>query len=116
MNGAPILELRGLRKSYGALEVLRGIDLKVLPGELVCVVGPSGSGKSSMLRCCNRLEDSSGGEVLIDGVAIMAAGVNINRVREQVGMVFQQFNLYPHLTALGNVTLALRKVRGKTRA
>jgi ABC-type polar amino acid transport system ATPase subunit len=68
-----------------------------------------------MLRCCNRLEDASGGHVMIDGVDIMGAGVNINRVREHVGMVFQQFNLYPHLSALGNVTLALRKVRGKAR-
>jgi polar amino acid transport system ATP-binding protein len=112
----PILELVGLRKAYGSLEVLRGVDLRVLPGELVCVVGPSGSGKSSMLRCCNRLEDSSGGQVVVDGVDITAPGVDINAVRERIGMVFQQFNLYPHLTALGNVTLALRKVQNKPRA
>jgi polar amino acid transport system ATP-binding protein len=112
----PILELVGLRKAYGSLEVLRGVDLRVLPGELVCVVGPSGSGKSSMLRCCNRLEDSSGGQVVVDGVDITAPGVDINAVRERIGMVFQQFNLYPHLTALENVTLALRKVQNKPRA
>lgn len=116
MSTLPILELVGLRKAYGSLEVLRGVDLRVLPGELVCVVGPSGSGKSSMLRCCNRLEDSSGGQVVVDGVDITAPGVDINAVRERIGMVFQQFNLYPHLSALGNVTLALRKVQKKPRA
>lgn len=116
MSTLPILELVGLRKAYGALEVLRGVDLRVLPGELVCVVGPSGSGKSSMLRCCNRLEDSTGGQVVVDGVDITAPGVDINAVRERIGMVFQQFNLYPHLSALGNVTLALRKVQNKPRA
>ncbi len=116
MSTLPILELVGLRKAYGSLEVLRGVDLRVLPGELVCVVGPSGSGKSSMLRCCNRLEDSSGGQVVVDGVDITAPGVDINAVRERIGMVFQQFNLYPHLTALENVTLALRKVQNKPRA
>ena len=113
MPPPPILELVSLRKSYGALDVLRGIDLRVFPGELVCVVGPSGSGKSSMLRCCNRLEESTGGQVMIDGVDITRPDVDINAVRQQIGMVFQQFNLYPHLTVLGNVTLALRKVQGK---
>ncbi|MEQ9449637.1 MAG: amino acid ABC transporter ATP-binding protein [Rhodospirillaceae bacterium] len=112
---SPILELAGLHKSFGELEVLRGIDLRVYTGELVCVVGPSGSGKSSMLRCCNRLEEASGGKVIVDGVDITQVNVDINAVRQRIGMVFQQFNLYPHLTALGNVTLALRKVRGKPR-
>jgi polar amino acid transport system ATP-binding protein len=116
MNAPPILELVGLRKAYGSLEVLRGIDLRVHPGEMVCVVGPSGSGKSSMLRCCNRLEESTGGQVVVDGVDITVPGVDINAVRQRIGMVFQQFNLYPHLDALGNVTLALRKVQGKSRA
>ncbi len=118
MTAPPILELAmlelvGLRKAYGSLEVLRGIDLRVHPGEMVCVVGPSGSGKSSMLRCCNRLEESTGGQVVVDGVDITKPGVDINTVRQRIGMVFQQFNLYPHLTALGNVTLALRKVQNK---
>ena len=116
MSASPILELVGLRKAYGALEVLRGIDLRVFPGEMVCVIGPSGSGKSSMLRCCNRLEESTGGQVVVDGLDITRPEVDINAVRQQIGMVFQQFNLYPHLTALGNVTLALRKVQGKPRA
>ena len=112
---APILELVGLRKSYGAHEVLRGIDLRVRPAELVCVIGPSGSGKSTMLRCCNRLEEPSGGQIVIDGLDIMKAGVDVNRVRQGVGMVFQHFNLYPHLSVLGNVTLALRRVQRMSR-
>lgn len=116
MSVSPILELIGLRKSYDTLEVLRGIDLQVFSGELVCVVGPSGSGKSSMLRCCNRLEQSTGGQVVIDGVDITLPDVDINAVRQQIGMVFQQFNLYPHMPALGNVTLALRMVQGKSRS
>lgn len=116
MSAPAILELVGLRKAYGALEVLRGIDLRVQAGEMVCVVGPSGSGKSSLLRCCNRLEECSGGQVIVDGNDITAPGVDINAVRQRIGMVFQQFNLYPHLDALANVTLALRKVQGKPRA
>lgn len=115
---SPLLELVGLRKSYGANEVLRGVDLRVRPGELVCVIGPSGSGKSSMLRCCNRLEEASGGQVIFDGRDITRADVDINAVRQQIGMVFQAFNLYPHLSALDNVALALRLVqrRGKAEA
>jgi polar amino acid transport system ATP-binding protein len=112
----PILELRGLRKTFGAHEVLKGIDLAVRPGELVFIIGPSGSGKSTLLRCCNRLEEPSGGSVLVDGVDITDPGVNINRVRQKLGMVFQSFNLYPHMSALSNVTLALRKVQGMPKA
>lgn len=115
MNSAPILELIDLHKAYDSLEVLRGIDLQVFPGELVCVVGPSGSGKSSMLRCCNRLEPSNSGQIIVDGTDITKPGVDINAVRQRIGMVFQQFNLYPHLSVLKNVTLALRKVQGKSR-
>ncbi len=114
MSAPPILELVGLRKSYGSLDVLRGIDLRVHAGEMVCVIGPSGSGKSSMLRCCNRLEDPTGGQVVVDGIDITRPDVDINAVRQRIGMVFQQFNLYPHLHTLGNVTLALRKVQGKS--
>src|SRR6266542_710263 len=112
----PILEVRGLRKSFGHLEVLRGIDLAVLPQELVFIIGPSGSGKSTLLRCCNRLEEPTGGSIRIDGVDLMARSTDINAMRRRIGMVFQSFNLYPHMTALGNVTLALRKVVGKSRA
>src|SRR5262245_23789674 len=112
----PILEVRGLRKGFGHTEVLRGIDLKVAPQELVFIIGPSGSGKSTLLRCCNRLEEPSGGSVRIDGVDLMARSTDINAMRRRIGMVFQSFNLYPHMSALGNVTLALRKVLGKKRA
>ncbi len=112
---APILEIVGLRKSFGQLEVLRGIDLAVMPRELVFVIGPSGSGKSTLLRCCNRLEEPNAGSIKVDGVDIMASGVDINAVRRRIGMVFQSFNLYPHLSALGNVSLALRKVLGQSR-
>ena len=96
--------------------MLKGIDLAVAQGELVFIIGPSGSGKSTLLRCCNRLEEPTGGSVVVDGTDITRPDVDINRVRQKIGMVFQSFNLYPHLNALGNVTLALRKVAGKTRA
>ena len=115
MKPAPILETRGLCKSFGSLSVLKSIDFALAPKELVFVIGPSGSGKSTLLRCCNRLEAPSAGQVLVDGVDVMGRGVNINAVRRKIGMVFQSFNLYPHMTALGNVTLALRKVLGKSK-
>jgi ABC-type polar amino acid transport system ATPase subunit len=105
-----ILTARGLRKTFGHTEVLKGVDLDVRRREVVCVIGPSGSGKSTLLRCLNRLETPSAGTVSLDDVEITAAGVDLNRVRKDIGMVFQAFNLYPHMTALGNVTLALRKV------
>jgi polar amino acid transport system ATP-binding protein len=112
----PILDIRALRKSFHHLEVLRGIDLVVLPQELVFVIGPSGSGKSTLLRCCNRLEEPTGGSIRVDGVDIMATSTDINAMRRRIGMVFQSFNLYPHMTALGNVALALVKVLRKPRA
>jgi len=112
----PILAVVALHKSFGATEVLRGIDLEIAAGELVFIIGPSGSGKSTLLRCCNRLEEPSSGAVVLDGMDITAPGVDINRVRQRIGMVFQSFNLYPHMSALGNVTLALRKVQGLERS
>jgi polar amino acid transport system ATP-binding protein len=112
----PILSVAGLRKSFGHTEVLRGIDLAVAPQELVFIIGPSGSGKSTLLRCCNRLEEPSAGVITLDGVDLMARSTDINAMRRKIGMVFQSFNLYPHMTALGNVTLALRKVVGKSRS
>jgi polar amino acid transport system ATP-binding protein len=111
----PILDVRGLWKRFGALEVLRGIDFAVAPQELVFVIGPSGSGKSTLLRCCNRLEEPDAGSIRVDGVDLMDPRCDINAMRRRIGMVFQGFNLYPHRTALGNVTLALRKVLGKSR-
>jgi polar amino acid transport system ATP-binding protein len=109
---APILDVRALWKSFGSHDVLRGIDLAVAPQELVFMIGPSGSGKSTFLRCLNRLEDTSSGSIVVDGVDMMAPKTNLNAMRRRIGMVFQSFNLYPHMTALGNVTLALRKVLG----
>jgi polar amino acid transport system ATP-binding protein len=111
----PILDVRGLKKRFGALEVLKGIDFAVAPQELVFVIGPSGSGKSTLLRCCNRLEEPDGGSIRVDGVDLMDPKCDINAMRRRIGMVFQSFNLYPHMTALGNVTLALRKVIGRNR-
>jgi len=107
----PILEVRRLHKSFGALEVLKGIDLVVGAGECVFIIGPSGSGKSTLLRCCNRLEEPSRGSIVVDGTDITRPKVDLNRVRQKIGMVFQSFNLYPHMNALGNVSLALRKVQ-----
>jgi ABC-type polar amino acid transport system ATPase subunit len=112
----PILDIRGLRKKFGDAEVLRGIDLSVQAQELVFVIGPSGSGKSTLLRCCNRLEEPSAGSIHIDGADIMARSTDINAMRRRIGMVFQSFNLYPHMTALGHVALALRRVMRLPRA
>jgi polar amino acid transport system ATP-binding protein len=105
-----LLEIDDVHKSFGDLEVLKGISLRVRPREVIILIGPSGSGKSTLLRCINRLEEPTRGRIRIDGTEITARGVDLNRVRKDIGMVFQAFNLYPHLTALGNVTLALRKV------
>ena len=106
----PTIVVEGLRKWFGSSEILKGIDLSVARREVVCVIGPSGSGKSTLLRCINRLEEPTAGRVVVDGVEITAPGVDLDRVRTSMGMVFQQFNLFPHKTALGNVTLALRTV------
>ncbi len=114
--GQAILKIEGLRKSFGGLEVLKGIDLDVAPEELVFVIGPSGSGKSTLLRCCNRLEKPTAGSIVVDGTDILAPGVNVNELRRRIGMVFQSFNLYPHLQALANVTLALRKASGQSKS
>jgi len=110
-----LLEARGVRKSYGTSEVLRGVDLLVSPGEMVFLIGPSGSGKSTLLRCCNRLEEPTGGSIRVGGIDLLSPKTDINKMRREIGMVFQSFNLYPHMTALGNVALALRKVMKKGR-
>nr|WP_205615017.1 amino acid ABC transporter ATP-binding protein [Streptomyces harenosi] len=105
-------------KSFGNKDVLSSIDLDVAPGEVVCVIGPSGSGKSTLLRCVSLLETPSAGRVVVNGTEVTAAEVDIDRVRRGVGMVFQHFNLFPHLTVLGNLTLAQRRVlrRGRKEA
>ena len=106
-----IIQVKNLKKSFGNLEVLKDISTDIQETEVVCVIGPSGSGKSTFLRCINRLEDITGGEVIVNGHIISGKSVNINKVREEVGMVFQQFNLFPHKTVLENITLAPMKVR-----
>jgi polar amino acid transport system ATP-binding protein len=111
-----LLRAEGLHKHYGSLHVLRGIDLTVRRGEVVVVIGPSGSGKSSLLRCLNRLEDPSEGHIYIDGVDIVARKANLPLVRRNIGMVFQHFNLFPHMTALGNVAEGPRTVLRMSRA
>ena len=100
------VQVKDLHKSYGNNEVLQGINLNVAPNEVVCMIGPSGSGKSTFLRCLNRLEVPNGGHVYIDGYDIADPKVNINKVRENIGMVFQHFNLFPNMSVLENITLA----------
>ena len=112
----PILDVRGLKKRFGALEVLKGIDFAVAAQELVFVIGPSGSGKSTLLRCCNRLEEPDGGSIRVDGVDLMDPRCDINAIRRRIGMVFQSFNLYPHMTALENVIEAPMHVKNTPRA
>jgi ABC-type polar amino acid transport system ATPase subunit len=111
----PILEVKGLYKSFDHLEVLKDINLSVHPTEVIFIIGPSGAGKSTFLRCLNRLEEPTRGSIVLDGREVTGPGVKINEVRKELGMVFQSFNLYPHMTAMGNVTLALRKVLGMSR-
>ncbi len=121
MNGqtpdsAAAVRVEGLHKSFGDLEVLRGIDLEIASGEVVCVIGPSGSGKSTLLRCVNLLEKPTAGRVVVGGVDLTDPDVDIDAARRRIGMVFQQFNLFPHLSVLGNVTIAQRKVLRRTAA
>ncbi|MGQ7310987.1 amino acid ABC transporter ATP-binding protein [Microbacterium arabinogalactanolyticum] len=115
---APAIDIQGLVKSYGDNEVLKGIDLTVLAGEVVCIIGPSGSGKSTLLRSVNLLEVPTGGHILIEGIDVTDEDTDLDRVRQRIGMVFQSFNLFPHMTVLGNLTIAQRRVkkRGKAEA
>jgi polar amino acid transport system ATP-binding protein len=118
MSGAKpgeMLELRDVHKSFGTLEVLGGIDLKVAEHEVICLIGASGSGKSTLLRCVNLLERIDSGEIRIRGQEITGRDVDVNRVRRGIGIVFQAFNLFPHMSVLENVTLAPRKVMGLSR-
>jgi polar amino acid transport system ATP-binding protein len=114
-NGAALL-VEGLWKSFGELEVLRGIDLTMAEHEIVCLIGASGSGKSTLLRCINLTEPIDAGRVVVEGEEITAPGVDVDRIRRRIGIVFQAFNLFPHMSVLDNVTLAPRKVLGRPRA
>lgn len=113
---APAIDIRGLVKSFGDNEVLKGIDLTVTGGEVVCVIGPSGSGKSTLLRSVNLLEEPTGGTIHIEGIDVTDEETDIDRVRTRIGMVFQGFNLFPHMTVLGNLTLAQRRVKKRSKA
>lgn len=106
-----MIEVKDLHKQFGKLHVLKGIDEHIEKGEVVVVIGPSGSGKSTFLRCLNLLELPSRGEIIFENVSIMAKGTNINLLRQKMGMVFQQFNLFPHMTVLDNISLAPRKLK-----
>ena len=113
-NTPPPIQVLKLHKYFGELEVLRGVDFEVDNGEVVCVVGPSGSGKSTLLRCVNLLEVPTSGQVLIEGIDMTDPETDIDAVRSRIGMVFQQFNLFPHLTVLKNLTIAQQKVLGRS--
>ena len=115
-KGETLIEVKGLKKHFGKLQVLRGIDEQIHAGEVVVIIGPSGSGKSTFLRCLNLLEMPTGGDVIFEGESVMKAGKNINQLRERMGMVFQQFNLFPHLSVLENICIAPMKVKKAQRA
>jgi len=112
----PLLRIEGVSKSFGSLEVLRDISLQIAEREVVAVIGPSGSGKSTLLRCINRLEEPTSGRIFLGDEEVTGRGAKLNDLRRNIGMVFQQFNLYPHLTALDNAAIALRKVLKLPRA
>jgi His/Glu/Gln/Arg/opine family amino acid ABC transporter permease subunit len=111
----PAIDVVELHKSFGSLEVLKGIDFEVQPREVVCVIGPSGSGKSTLLRCVNRLEEPTAGRILVEGEDITDPEADVDAMRTRIGMVFQQFNLFPHLDVLGNLTIAQRRVLKRSR-
>ena len=113
---APAIEVRELVKTFGDNEVLKSIDLTVSAGEVVCVIGPSGSGKSTLLRSINLLEEPTDGKIFIEGIDITDEDTDIDRVRTRIGMVFQSFNLFPHLDVMGNLTLAQRRVKKRSKA
>lgn len=109
------IQVKGLHKSFGQLHVLRGIDAEIKAGEVICVIGPSGSGKSTFLRCLNRLEDATDGEIIVDGESITGKDSDIDKIRRHIGMVFQQFNLFPHYSVKENIMLAPVELKIKTK-
>ena len=115
MSTVAAIRVEGLQKSFGTNHVLRGIDFRVDVGEVVCVIGPSGSGKSTLLRCVNRLEEADDGSILIEGDDIRDPDADVDLLRSRIGMVFQSFNLFPHLSVLRNLTIAQRRVRRRGR-
>ncbi len=115
-SNTPVISIRGLHKSFGDLMVLQGVDIDVHAGEVVCVIGPSGSGKSTLLRCVNLLEKPNAGKVVIEGIDITDPDTDVDAVRTRIGMVFQQFNLFPHLNVTGNLTIAQIQVLGRDEA
>ena len=116
MTTKPIIEVKDLKKSFGTLQVLKGINTEVQKGEVVVVIGPSGSGKSTFLRCLNLLETPTAGSIYVDGAEITDPKCDINLHRQKMGMVFQHFNVFPHLTVAQNITLAPKMLKGKSEA
>jgi polar amino acid transport system ATP-binding protein len=110
-----VSRVKNLQKQYGDIHVLRGIDCEIAEGEVVCVIGPSGSGKSTFLRCLNGLEEATGGDIVVNGMAVSDPRTDLNTLRTGVGMVFQRFNLFPHMSVLDNVVLAPMQVKGTSR-
>jgi len=107
-----MIEFKGVTKAFGALTILNEVDLQIEKGEVVVLIGPSGSGKSTLLRCINALETINGGDLIVDGISVRSGRTNVRHIRQEAGMVFQQFNLFPQMTALQNVAFGARKVRG----
>ena len=118
ISSEPKIIIEDLHKSFGELEVLKGINAEIDKGEVICVIGPSGSGKSTFLRCINQLEESTSGRIIVDGEEITAQKADINKIRRHIGMVFQQFNLFPHMSVLENITMApvTLKIKNKDEA
>ena len=110
-----MIRVKNLQKQYGDIHVLRGIDCEIAEGEVVCVIGPSGSGKSTFLRCLNGLEEATGGDIVVNGMAVSDPRTDLNTLRTGVGMVFQRFSLFPHMSVLDNVVLAPMQVKGTSR-
>jgi polar amino acid transport system ATP-binding protein len=111
----PAIQVSGLHKYFGANEVLKGIDFQVDQGQVVCVIGPSGSGKSTLLRCVNRLEEPTSGQIFVEGIDICDPEVDLDAVRSRIGMVFQQFNLFPHMSVLRNLCIAQQRVKKRSK-